>query len=214
MDVRLEGARRDAAFVRLAVRFHLVRLPRDERGGVGQILDAPVEFPDADPAVSTVTVHAPVAGVLADSLREDFDRVPVAARVADAAAEPDDRVRVVGGGLVVGPGGVDVVCAPGRDLGGRRWRIERLTQQGEGLRALGQRRSDGGRGSFARTALRGTARGEERSEECGGDEGGAAHVGLAAGGGMGACGGQGWRPDLPGQPDGPGPPFARSGWTG
>ena len=153
VDVRLQRARRDAALVRLAVRFHLVRFPLNELGGVGKILDGPVEFADADPAVSAVAVHARVVEVLEDSLREDLDRVPVPPRVADAAAEPDDRVRVVGVGLVVGPGGFDVLRLAGRHLGRGRYGVERLAQQGDGLRAFGERRDDGvesfGRGSVA-----------------------------------------------------------------
>ncbi|MXW17134.1 MAG: hypothetical protein F4Z83_06215 [Gemmatimonadetes bacterium] len=144
MDVRLQRTGGDAALVGLPVRLHLVRVPLDERGGVGQVLDRAVEFADTDPAVAAVPVHARVAGVFADALREDFDRLPVAPRVADAAAEPDDRVRVVGVGLVVGAGGGDVFLAPGRDLGGSGGGGEGFAQEGDGLGACWQGGGDRG----------------------------------------------------------------------
>ncbi len=191
MDVRLQRAGRDAALVRLAVRLHLVRLPRDERGGVGQIRDCPVEFAHADPPVSAMPVHARVLGVFGHALREDLDRVAVAPRVPDAAAEPDDRVGVVGVGVVVGAGRGDVIGPPGGHVGRCRWRVERLAEQGEGFGALGQRRSDGGRGRLGRSGIAGTAvcgaaSGEERGEERGVDEEGAMHVDAMAGVGGGA----------------------------
>ena len=214
VDVRLQGARRDAALVGLAVRFHLVGLPRHQRGGVRQVRDRPVELAHADPAVPAVAVHARVLGVLGRALREDLDRLPVPPRVADPAAQPDDRVRIVGVGLVVGAGGGLVLGLSGGHIGrglrggwsGSPSRDMASAPSGSGASAASEASAGGGSSeplSAGPQAVRNGARIAAMTKRvwC-----------ILPWGGWGkvrACARQGWRADRAGQHG-----FAQSGRAG
>ena len=140
-----------------------------------EVVDGPVEFAHADPAMSPVPIHAGVPGMLVDPLAEHVDGLAIEPRVADAAAQPDDGVGIVRIGVIVGAGHIDVFRLLRRDVGRSRVGIQGLAEEGEGLGAFGERAVRYARCGLVRGAVSGGrgvsgagSEGERREEDSGG----------------------------------------------